>query len=144
MQIGRNRQRAVCRLFNPLPPPVKRVLGHQRSSRMPLKNGCRTLPSADFARYSISASKDGSTQIPRCDPLGIGLRFSDQRFETRLEILRGNAVETMVDFSGIGQSLAASAAPARPVAIVFLHGEAADCQRLPLRAGLLDPIVAPA
>ena len=33
-----------------------------RSSRMPLKNGCRTLPSADFARYSISASNDGSTR----------------------------------------------------------------------------------
>jgi len=43
MQIGWNRQRAVCRLFNPLP-PVKCVLGHQRSSRMPLKNGCRTYP----------------------------------------------------------------------------------------------------
>jgi hypothetical protein len=31
---------------------------------MPLKNGCRTLPSADLVRYSISASSDGSTQIP--------------------------------------------------------------------------------
>jgi hypothetical protein len=39
---------------------------HHRSSRMPLKNGCRTLPSADLARYSISASNDGSTQMPRC------------------------------------------------------------------------------
>src|SRR3954467_11135110 len=36
----------------------------QRSSRSPLKNGCRTLPSADFARYSISASSSGSTQMP--------------------------------------------------------------------------------
>jgi hypothetical protein len=35
-----------------------------RSSRMPLKKRWRTLPSADFARYSISASSDGSTQ--RC------------------------------------------------------------------------------
>src|SRR5258708_23093118 len=33
---------------------------------IPLKNGCRTLPSADLARYSISASNDGSTQTPRC------------------------------------------------------------------------------
>ena len=37
-----------------------------KSSRMPLKKGWRTLPSADFARYSISASSDGSTQMPRC------------------------------------------------------------------------------
>src|SRR5450631_3463375 len=37
-----------------------------KSSRIPLKNGWRTLPSADFARYSISASNDGSTQTPRC------------------------------------------------------------------------------
>jgi hypothetical protein len=31
-----------------------------------LKTGCRTFPSADFARYSISANNDGSTQMPRC------------------------------------------------------------------------------
>src|SRR3954454_2869836 len=37
-----------------------------RSSRRPLKNGCRTLPSADFALYSISASSSGSTQMPLC------------------------------------------------------------------------------
>src|SRR3954447_20083195 len=37
-----------------------------RSSRSPLKTGCRTLPSADLARYSISASSSGSTQTPRC------------------------------------------------------------------------------
>jgi hypothetical protein len=35
-----------------------------RSSRRPLNNGCRTLPSADLARYSISASNSGSTQMP--------------------------------------------------------------------------------
>jgi hypothetical protein len=40
-------------------------LGH-KSSRSPLKNGCRTFPSADFARYSISASSSGSTQIALC------------------------------------------------------------------------------
>jgi hypothetical protein len=27
-------------------------------------NGCRTLPSADFARYSTSACSSGSTQMP--------------------------------------------------------------------------------
>ena len=35
-----------------------------KSSRMPLKTGWRTLPSADFARYSISARISGSTQMP--------------------------------------------------------------------------------
>jgi hypothetical protein len=39
---------------------------HHRSSLRPLKNGCRTLPSADFARYSIAASNSGSTQTPLC------------------------------------------------------------------------------
>src|ERR1700733_3791681 len=34
----------------------------RRRTRMP----SRLRPSADFARYSISASSDGSTQIPRC------------------------------------------------------------------------------
>jgi hypothetical protein len=42
-----------------------RNVTYSRSSRRPLKNGCRTLPSADFARYSISASNEGSTQMPR-------------------------------------------------------------------------------
>jgi len=35
-----------------------------KSSRMPRKNGCRTFPSGDFARCSISASSFGSTHIP--------------------------------------------------------------------------------
>jgi hypothetical protein len=30
---------------------------------MPLKNGCRSLPSADFARYSTSVSSDGSIRL---------------------------------------------------------------------------------
>src|SRR6478736_5673463 len=43
----------------------KVIVWHHKSSRKPLKKGCLTLPSADFARYSISASSSGSTQIPR-------------------------------------------------------------------------------
>jgi hypothetical protein len=42
---------------------LRRTAGH-KSSRRPLKTGWRTLPSADFARYSISANKVGSTQMP--------------------------------------------------------------------------------
>jgi hypothetical protein len=37
-----------------------------KSSRKPLKNGCRTFPSADLARYSISARSCGSTQWALC------------------------------------------------------------------------------
>src|SRR2546423_9633327 len=70
----RSRQRRRSRLsrrtsanFSPLHPMLAFVSEvHQRSSRMPLKTGCRTLPSADFSRYSISASNSGSTHIPRC------------------------------------------------------------------------------
>jgi hypothetical protein len=38
---------------------LRRTAGH-KSSRRPLKIGWRTLPSADLARYSISANKVGS------------------------------------------------------------------------------------
>jgi hypothetical protein len=65
-----------------LPPGQSRKRLDHRSSRMPLKNGWRTLPSADFARYSISASNDGSTQKPRCAILCL----ADQRFQTRLQL----------------------------------------------------------
>ena len=36
---------------------------HHKSSRIPLKNGCRTLPLADLPRYSISADSEAR---PRC------------------------------------------------------------------------------
>jgi hypothetical protein len=81
---------------------------------------------------------------PVRDPLGIGLRFSDQRFETRLEILRGDAVEAVVDLSCVDKIRALEAAQVKPVELVFLEREAGDRQRLSLRAGLLDPVVASA
>src|SRR5204863_8929092 len=70
----RSRQRRRSRLsrrtsanFSPVHPMLAFVSEvHQRSSRMPLKNGWRTLPSADLVRYSISARSEGSTQTPRC------------------------------------------------------------------------------
>jgi hypothetical protein len=46
--------------------PALGARAHHKSSRIPLNTGCRTFPSADFALYSISASNDGSTQMPRC------------------------------------------------------------------------------
>jgi hypothetical protein len=74
---------------------------------------------------------------PVRDPLGVGLRLPDQRFETGLQVLCRGAVGAMVDLAGVDQLPALAAA-------FFLDGEAGDCQGLPLRAGLLDPIVAPA
>jgi hypothetical protein len=42
-------------------PHTKATSQPHRSSRMPLKNGWCTLPSADFARCSTSADSSGST-----------------------------------------------------------------------------------
>ncbi len=48
-------------------PPIAKS-GRHPSQVLPqsLEEGCRTLPSADFARYSISVRSFGSTQIPLC------------------------------------------------------------------------------
>jgi hypothetical protein len=40
--------------INVNPDHFVRLVRHHKSSRRPLKNGLRTLPSANFARYSIS------------------------------------------------------------------------------------------
>jgi hypothetical protein len=110
-----------------------------------LKNGWRTWPSADFARYSISASSDGSTHnAPVRDLFGVGLGLTDQRSESGLQIPGGCAVEAMVDLAGIDQVLAFLPPDIDSVEFVFLQGEAGDRQRLALCAGLLDPVIAPA
>jgi hypothetical protein len=44
--------------------PLRRTVRH-KSSRRPLNTGWRTFPSADLARYSISANKVGSTHVAR-------------------------------------------------------------------------------
>ena|ERR1700722_14355667 len=62
VKLGGNGQGTLQRLIRPLPDAVESI--HHRSSRKPLKNGCRTFPSADFALYSISANSFGSTQMP--------------------------------------------------------------------------------
>src|ERR1700719_108584 len=54
VKLGGNGQGTLQRLIRPLPEAVESI--HHRSSRKPLKNGCRTFPSADFALYSISAN----------------------------------------------------------------------------------------
>ena len=82
-----------------------------RSPRKPLKNGWRTLPSADFARYSISANSSGSTQMPRCAIFLIGLRLPDKRLEASLQLLGRRGVKAVVDLSGVDQIL--TLAPAK-------------------------------
>src|SRR5581483_7798906 len=64
MELGRDGQETFRRLLRPLPEAVVGV--HHKSSRRPRKKGWRTFPSADFARYSISARSLGSTQMPLC------------------------------------------------------------------------------
>lgn len=59
----RDKKRTQLRRSSAAPPPSATRRNH-KSSRSPLKIGCRTLPSADFALYSISTSRWGSTQIP--------------------------------------------------------------------------------
>jgi len=46
---------------------------------MPLKNGCRTLPSADLARYSISASSEGWAKPRSIESPLVRLRVADPR-----------------------------------------------------------------
>ena len=112
---------------------------------MPLKNGCRTFPSADFARYSISASNSGSTQMrPVRDLLCVGLRLADQRREPLAQFGGRSLVEAVVDLAGVDQVLALAAADIDAVPFVAVEREAGDGQRLALRAGFLDPVVAAA
>jgi hypothetical protein len=74
---------------------------------MPLKKGWRTLPSADFARYSIFGQQRRLyPNSPVRDLLGIGLVFSDQRLHSQLQILGGCRVKAMIDLAGIDQVVA--------------------------------------
>ena len=92
-----------------------------RSSRMPLKNGCRTLPSADLARYSISAESDGSTPDATVrDLFRIRLSLADQRVQSCLHLLGGRRVKTLVDLAGIDQFLAPAPADVDAVEAVLL------------------------
>jgi hypothetical protein len=64
---SKNAREITARIIRKTPkfrgwPDVRR----QKSSRSPLNTGCRALPSADLALYSISAMSAGSTQMPRC------------------------------------------------------------------------------
>ena len=104
-----------------------------------MKNGCLTLPSADFARYSISVSSFGSTVG---DPLGVGLRLPDERLQPSPELRRPRLVEAMIDLAGIDEIVGLASADVEAIPLGAIQGEAGDRQLLPLRAGFLDPVVA--
>jgi hypothetical protein len=71
-----------------------------KSSRMPLKTGCRTLPSADLARYlDLRKQRWLNPYAPVRNLLAVRLLFADQRLEPRLQILGGYLVEAVVDLA---------------------------------------------
>jgi hypothetical protein len=111
----------------------------------PLKNGCRTFPSADFARYSISARSFGSTQMPLC-PIrranACVFRTSGSRHLPK--VCGRGLVEAVVDLAGVDEVASLAAADVEPVPFRAVQRDAGDGQGLPLRAGLLDPVVAAA
>jgi hypothetical protein len=74
--------------------------------------------------------------------LGVGQRPSDQRLQALLEFGRRDLVEAMVDLAGVDEVVAPSPAEVNAVPFALVERKARDCQRLPLRAGLLDPVVA--
>lgn len=80
------------------------------------------MPSADFARYSISANNSGS--IPDalvCNPLCVGLCLADQRRQSFAQIGSGCLVEAVIDLTRIDQ-------------VVALAAGEIDDPRMPLRA----------
>jgi hypothetical protein len=78
------------------------------------------------------------------DLLGVGLGLADQRFQARLQLGGRCFIEAVVDLAGINQVVALQPAEIDAVELVCLQREAGDRQRLALRAGFLDPVIAAA
>ena len=78
------------------------------------------------------------------DALGVRLRLADQRREPFTEFGGRSLIEAMVDLTGINQIGALAPADIDPVPFVAVEREAGDGQRLALRAGFLDPVIAAA
>ena len=115
----------------------------KRSSRRPRKIGCRTFPSADFARYSISASSFGSTQMPLCATRFLkACVFRTNGFQALPQVGGRDLVEAVVDLARVDEIAALAPADEEPVPLAPVQREAGDGQGLPLRAGLLHPVVA--
>jgi hypothetical protein len=75
------------------------------------------------------------------DPLGIGLGPSDKGFQPLLQRGGRYLVEAVVDLAGLDEIIALAPADVKPVPLAPVEREAGDGQRLPLRAGLLHPVV---
>src|ERR1700730_470504 len=76
------------------------------------------------------------------DPFRIGLRLADKRLKTLPQVRGRDLVEAVVDLAGIDEVFALAPADVQPVPLSPIEGEAGDGQRLALRAGLLNPVVA--
>jgi hypothetical protein len=78
------------------------------------------------------------------DALRVGLRLPDQRLQPLLQVGGRGLVEAMVDLAGVDQLVVLASAEVDTVSFTLVEREAGDGQGLPLRAGLLHPIVAAA
>jgi hypothetical protein len=72
------------------------------------------------------------------------LRLANERLEAPPQLGGGGVVEAVVDLAGIDQVVALAAGQIHPVPLALVEREAGDGQRLALRAGFLDPVVAAA
>jgi hypothetical protein len=75
------------------------------------------------------------------DALGMGLGPSNEGFAPLLQIGGRDLVEAVVDFAGVDQVVALAPADVEPVPFRTIECETGDGQSLPLRTGLLDPVV---
>jgi hypothetical protein len=78
------------------------------------------------------------------DPLAVGLGLADQRCQAAAQLRGGCLIEAMVDLAGVDQILALAPAEIDAVPLSAVDRKARDGQRLTLRAGLLDPVIATA
>src|SRR4051812_32639473 len=75
------------------------------------------------------------------DAFGIGLGLPDEGLKPLQQISRRHFVEAVVDFAGVDQILALAPPDVEPVPLRTIECKTGNGQRLPLRAGLLDPVV---
>ena len=77
----------------------------------------RLRPSADFARYSISASYPNS---PVCDLPRVRLVFSDKRLHPQLQIFGGCRIKAKIDLARIDQIVALSPSKTKAVELAAI------------------------
>ena len=87
------------------------------SSRKPRKNGCRTFPSADFARYLIRRARN---------LLRESLRLPDERREAPFQVGGQDLVEAVIALAGIDKVVALAPADVEPVPPVAVERKTGD------------------